>query len=528
VDDEAVIIRTARGAGALSAQSIITSLMGTAFFMMMARILSKAEMGIYNAVFLISTILSVASLLGMDFATMRYISYYNGKNDPLNKALTYRIVFTVAGLSACVVAGTLAAISVPLSEFLFGTREYAFYILIAAILVLTNAISLLLLNVLFGLQKYYHAAAYRVVAQGIRITISVMLLLWGLGILAVLMGWMAFYLVLIFASLPIFIDDFLGLKRHIQNVSSDPEVSVGKILHFSLPIVSYQVIVMLTSSLDQFILLKLANAQALGSYTVAVTAASIVSIIMVTPIVSTLLPGFSETMGRIGEEQVISSLKLATRYINLVFIPSCIGIAILSPPLVILLGGSKYLDAALPLTIISLGAITCGTSAAIAAAFLATGRTSDVFVAYITGSGIEMVSTMIFVPIWGTTGAALGRALMFTTIFAILMVLCLKRLRGAIDTRTSMKSLIASAVMTPAVYVIAVMTGYQLMMLPLYLLVGVCSYALPLLLMRTIEFSDIEFFCKVVPMGRIFLAIFEKYYYGNSAVSRILRKFIPR
>ena len=76
-----VFVRAARGAGALSAQNAINALLGLVFFMVFARVVSKAEMGAYGAVYLILSVLIIVGNFGLGFAASHFLPFYYGRNE---------------------------------------------------------------------------------------------------------------------------------------------------------------------------------------------------------------------------------------------------------------------------------------------------------------------------------------------------------------------------------------------------------------------------------------------------------------
>ena len=143
LDDE-VFIKAARGAGVLSIQSVVNSLLGLAFFMFFARVISKTEMGVYGAAFLVLSILVIVGNLGLVFTASRFPSYYQGRSEPYIILAVSKKILLLSLTSGMVLLAASFLLSKNLSLLLLGTFSYTLLFKIVAVAVFVNVVGLTL------------------------------------------------------------------------------------------------------------------------------------------------------------------------------------------------------------------------------------------------------------------------------------------------------------------------------------------------------------------------------------------------
>jgi len=528
--EEEVFIRAARGTGALSLQSIVNSLLGLAFFMVFARMVSKAEMGVYGAAFLVFSLLAIIGNLGLSFAATRFPPYYHGRHDAENVlASSKRILVLTLALSTA-----LLAASYPFTDFLstllFNTPSNSPLLKLVVAASAISVVGLTLDGLLRGLQKYASLAILRVASQVLRVAVSIGLLLLGFSVAAVFIGWISFYAALAALAALLAVKTLRELKKHSSsNPVDEPTIPFKALLTFSLPMMAYRLVTYLSNTVDQYIVLGYLGTKPLGVYTVVITASSSIILILIAPLTSTLIPSMSETYGKAGGEKLAEAFKLTTRYVSLIFIPACLGFTALTPLIIEILAGPTYAEAILPLAIISLGIAIYGYSAALLSALTALGKTSRVATAILLASLVEFTLCLFLVPALSVIGAALSRALTYTAMLGLLTALSHKLIDLSLDREALLKSGAASITMALIVSSAAWTTSYKLTLLPLYLALGALTYLLLLTLSRALTPIDAELLKKTLPKGQQIFKHLEKLAENSPLLKRTLLYWVsPR
>ena len=516
------ITRAARGSGILAAQSVLNALLGTGLFMYIARILTKEEMGVYGSVNLTYSLAVMIGILGLDYAASRFIPNFIGKGEFVCASLVTKRILVLSSISALVISIAYFISSGSLSEVMLGTKQFTPVFQVASFLVLSSILSSMFSAFIQGLQKFARLALFRLISQIVRVVVSVLLLMGGFGVIAVLAGGaiMAFTFTLL--ALPISLS---WIAKARNGFDPGPSLRTKNLLSFALPMLSYGLISYVLGSVDQFIVLGLIGVTALGVYTVAMTGAGFTSTILGAPLLVTLTPSMSEAHGQSGIENVAGILKLSSRYIALLFIPTTLGLATLSPLALLILAGDRYMEASLPMIILCLGVATSGFTTAITSALIAIGKTRVVMFITLFSSLIGLALSFVLTVPFGITGATSAKALMSLILLLLSIWLGSKVIPIAFDSKAIKGSLIASAVMAIGTYTIASSTGFSLLLLPLYLTLAFVIYSLSLSSMHILTLDDLELMIKMVLGGERIRERARKRLIRSKLLLKVLRRF---
>ncbi|OYT55949.1 MAG: hypothetical protein B6U77_00710 [Candidatus Hecatellales archaeon ex4484_218] len=521
--EEDILVRAARGTGALGSQNILTSILGLVFFMFFARIVSKTEMGVYGAVFLVYTILTYVGCLGLNFAASHFIPHFYGKNKIKKIHLTIKYILAISVISAGIICFIQIFFAENFSFLLFGTEKYGNLFWITAFAVLLTIIGLVFDGFLSGFQKFESLALFRLTSQILRVGVTIWLLLLGVGVAAVFMGWIVFYL--LFTVLAIFLILKTILKFKVEKDENDP-FQPKILVAFSLPMMVYQLVTYLSDSVDRFIVLEFLGTESLGIYTVTLMVVGTVIMIVVTSLLITLIPGLSEIHARTGLDKISNSIRISSRYIAMVFIPICLGLAVLSPLAIHILAGLTYWESILPLSIVCIGLSFYGFSATIISALAAIGKTLRVAVAVLLAALTEFGFCVFLIPLMGVVGAAVSRTLMYILMFGLLVFLTSKIVQINFDTSALWKSSVSAVIMASLLFPLAFYTKYSLILLPFYIIFGLIVYGLILIMLKTLNFKDLRFIAKIFPKGEILAEKALRIIKRSPKFSRFAKKFL--
>jgi O-antigen/teichoic acid export membrane protein len=462
---------------------------------------SETEIGVYGAVYQVYSILAWIGVLGLSYAASRYTSFYLSSKAYKNATQTAKIIIVIAVISSLAFFLVQFTLSDFLSILVFGSDAYSNLFKITSFVTLTTILSNSNSGFLQGLKKFKSLAISGFSSQIIRVIISILLLVAGMGLVAVFIGYFVFhslYFVLILISMvnPLF-------KKKSAFVENEKvSIAYKTILKFSIPMMIFQLMIYLTDSIDRFIVLNLIGVIPLGIYTVALTGAKSITVMLNVPIQATLMPGMSEIYATSGKEKLSRSLEISSRYISILFIPTCVGLAVLSPLALMILAGSKYLDAAIPLSIICLGLIIFGYSTIFISALATLKETTRIAVAMLLASFLEFGFTYLLTMYFGVFGAAVSRTIMNVFMLAFLIMLSYKLMRVSLDRSSIWKASFSSAIMAIILILMIYNLGYRLLLTPVYIIVGLVVYFSILFLLKGIIKKDAELFLRLIPGGK--------------------------
>jgi len=510
LEEKNLLVRTAKGATILSAQNFGNIVLGLIFFMVFARMVNKEEMGIYGTVYLFYMILTTIGILGLNSAASRFIAFFYGKGRIDNTIRTIKLILRISVISAFTFFFIQFIFSSFLSNLLFGTDIYSNLFKIASVATLFAILGFIVMGFLQGFQKFRALALFRFSSQIVRVVLSIILLFLGFGIVAVFVGYIVLHIIFILLALMSVYYFLSSDDTKINNVNYD-NVSVRKLLSFSIPVMIGTLLIYLSDSIDRFIVLNLLGVEALGIYTVALTAVMSLNLFLVVPLQTSVTPGMTEIYAKAGIDKVSKSIKTSSRYVSMVLTPACVGFGILSPLAIKILAGQKYLEAFVPMSILALGLAIYGYSVIMISALIALVKTSRIAMAISFTILCELSLTFLLVPFFGLAGAAIGRSLAYVILLGLLLFFSSRIMKINLDKSCIVKSIIASAVMGCILLLATYYGGHKIMLTPLYIVIGLIFYFCSLVALRGITVKDVQLLFNILPGGQKILMIIERF-----------------
>jgi O-antigen/teichoic acid export membrane protein len=233
-----------------------------------------------------------------------------------------------------------------------------------------------------------------------------------------------------------------------------------------------------------------------------------------TAIITALFPQLSELYAQQGLSSLKEAFRVSLRYLALIGFPMVVGLATLSKPIILIFAGQNYAEAWLPLTIICFAALPATLGVAIGPILLTLERTkvvSMITVASILFNVFASYGSLAYLEL-GLSGPALART--FSAIIAFgLSVFALKGVFSLdFDKEVLWKAALSSLFMAVIIFLLdfarqTVMSSSSqlfdigLFSLSLYMIIGVATYFLSLVALKTIKKYDIEMLHDYLPKG---------------------------
>jgi PST family polysaccharide transporter len=467
-------------------------------------------MGAYALLSFVLSFAQIFGVLSLQSAAVKYIAQYlaEGKAEKA-KAVAVRVL--QVGAVASVIA--FLALFVPaewISVLLFGVQDHAFMIRLLAACTIFAIFYVLSVGILQGLQRMRDVAFIGLSYSLIHTGVGVFLLFLGWRLQAVVVGWLAGWIITSIAAL-VLVAKNLG-------VTGTPH-SLRPLMSFSLPLYFSAGVGFFVAWIDQLLLVSYMSLlygttegqTILGIYYVAIRA-SVVPTLFSNALVVALFPSLSELYAQQGLNSLRDAFRVASRYSILVGFPLIIGLATLAYPVIILFGGWQYIDAAIPLIIISIAALVTTLGLAMNPILLTLERT-------VVASALSVVSValslflayLMVVPLnLGMIGAAWARTLTSILSFVLTFYVVSRHVPLSLDKEALWKASIASVFLVAAIVgldlirMILAPISYQFLvirlhLLPIYVLAGGLAYFYVLVRLRTIKKRDVDILEEYLP-----------------------------
>lgn len=367
----------------------------------MARTLGPQNMGVYSYAMWIVGTLGILANVGLPAALTKYVSEFMGSGDTatavrVGKRLLRIQLFVglgVAGLTACL---------------WFFKTPYRSIIVLAAVMILLQALQQGLLAALAGVQRFDRIAwisLYAALAQVTSVGIAALLHAGVMGMLWATLAGLALGTWLSYRAV-----DTLLLKRSATPQLSAPETTdvFLRIRKFSITISYILLVDTIVWQRSEVLFLKwYSTLPQIAFYALAFSIATKLSEVSAT-FSSTLLPLYSESYGRNGLKDVGQVYVKALKYLQIVMVFPCLLAAAICKPLVGLLYGPSYGPVVLPLQLLLVSLAI--TSIGVVGSPLLVGTEKQSFIAKFGTfvAVLNIVMDFIFIPRYGALGAAVA------------------------------------------------------------------------------------------------------------------------
>ncbi len=478
-------VDVARGATYLIANNIVTTVVSVAAFAIIARLISREEMGGLAVLLLIAAGMQFLAGLGVGSTATRFVASFEaaGEYEKMRRAGYECLVLN--GLCVLVLCVGIFFSADMLASFLFGSISRANLLRFLTLEIGAVGVSQSLGGILVGLRRFKEISLTQMATFVVRQALVVMFLEFGWGLSGILIGWgIGDSLTSIFYVF--YTRKFLG----------PPALGFGfaKLLRFSAPLFLGEGTSYVWGWFDRALLLPFVSLAQLGSYNVSVTAFGILNSLP-GAISGTLFPFYSQLYHDESKESQMVGLekavKTASRYVSFFTIPLSVGLAVTALPAATLLAGNNYADSAYPLAILSISLAVACQAKALGPIFIVIGKTVTSAVVTIASVLIPVIVGAVLIPYLGILGVSLARgsSLIISMILSILILRMILKIR--FDMKAYSYAWIASLVMAGAVLA-AQSLFYSKYLLPVYILLGGTVFMLAIRSLHAISREDLE------------------------------------
>jgi len=302
---------------------------------------------------------------------------------------------------------------------------------------------------------------------------------------------------LIFWSARILRSD-LPKRTEFSRSGSNQSLGYHALLKYSIPLGIAGIFYVLTTNVDLLVVGGDLNPTSLGVYNTVVTISNVLNFVLITPLVTTLLP---EASCRIRNPSDISNgMRLAIRFVALLVLPASLLVSALSPQLLELFsGGTKFQSGSEPLQIIAVFYVFFGVQFVIYSILQAKGNTVQVFViSAITAATIFGLSVAL-VPTLGLVGASIARSVSAIVGMAAAWYIAKDFLRSL--DRTEFYAKASIAVLIPFVMILGLTTfwSHSVWTIFPYSLLGALVFVACLHLLKVLNEEDRSFLESAMP-----------------------------
>ena len=378
------------------------------------------------------------------------------------------------------------------SQLLFGSSNYTHLIILMLIYTLSFSIITLCNSTLQALYLFGKMATVTLTFIIISRTTAVMLAALHMGLEGVLIGYIT-------GSITALITAIAFIRGKLPKTTRN--TSLKPILKFSLPLFLSNLTILVLNWADVIIVTATTSDYSLtGTYYIAISSISVLSILWI-PITTTIFPALSAKHGLKKPEDISSILKTSSRYLIYITLPSCLGLAVISPTALAFFYGPSYASAAIPLSILSIATVITALYSLFTTTLTAIGKTAQILKINIVLALSTVTTLIIIVPFLQTTGAALTR--LTTQIIGITLAFYIlqREISVKIDKEALWKSILASTATIPFLLILETISKNMPItrILIIEILTAASIYTLSLHILKALKTQDFELLRQALP-----------------------------
>jgi O-antigen/teichoic acid export membrane protein len=480
--------KIAKGAGIVLIGTIVSLLLGFIGRVVLIRFTTQCEYGIYSLAFTILSIFVVISTLGLGEGSTRYIAYFRGKGDKEN----VREVISSSIRIALAASIPLAAICFFASDFIsvniFHTTGLSIPLRIFSIAIPFSV----LLNVFIAIFRGFGRVDAKVYFEDILRPILFLLFLIAVVLFNLsFIGVFYAQILSVLVTCAVFAIYIMAKKSKLSTGAHGvSKLMARKLLSFSVPLLAVSTLTMVMVWTDTLMLGYFKTPDVVGLYSAAVTLAHLLSIV-INSVGFLFLPIMSLLYSKNQIEELKRSYAISTKWCFVGTLPLFF-IFFLFPDFVLnLLFGSRYLDAAILLQVLSLGFIFNSYFGLNYYTLITAGKSKFLMQCFLISGVINIVLNMTLIPAFGAVGAAIASATSFGLVEVIMTVKLYMASGIHPFTKTYVKLTILSILIILIFYATKNIFNATFLTLPIFFSLFLLIYCLSILFTKAIDEEDI-------------------------------------
>lgn len=409
-DDEHIssLTQIIRGAGIVFFGLILGKIIGFFYTMIVARI-GTEQFGLLNLGLSVVSLAATFSLLGFDSGILRYIPYYQGKNDKSRIKGTLISSLKICFLLSIFFSAVTFIFASNIAISFFHNEKFIPILRIFALTIPFSVVTTLLLASFRAFRRVeYQVGLNEIAEKVIRLLTTSLLVYFGLGVIG------AAYSYLISAFL-VCILSILILEKRVFPISDKTIKSaphLRELANYSFPVMFAVIMVFLIVWTDTLMLGYFRTASEVGIYNAAHSTAALI-FILPAGIISLFLPIVMGFYSRRKYNQIKKFHRTISRWIFFFNFPVFLAMALFSGQIIKIVFGQEYTEAALPLTILVFGYILYSLAYTSNNILSMVKKTRLILFITIILAGSNVLLNILLIPPYGVNGASVATSISY-------------------------------------------------------------------------------------------------------------------
>jgi O-antigen/teichoic acid export membrane protein len=508
--------KIAKGAVLVFIGTGIGMLLGFVSRIMVARYVTQSEFGIYSLASVLLNVFATISLLGLATGTTRQVAFYRGKEDESKVRGVVLSSINIAAISSIFFSIVLFLTSNLISVKLFHSPELTTPLRVFCIAIPFSVLIETFTSIFRGFERAEpNVYFYQILRNASFLLLLLVVILLNLAFMGVIWAFVA-SVVLTFAAFTVYAarKPPLVLKKERHAPISQ---MAKELLLFSLPLLGVIMFYLSVTWLDTLMLGYFMLPSDVGLYNAAQSLTSLFPMVLQAA-TFIYFPLMSQLSAKNQSEDVKRSYTVLTKWIFMATLPIFLIFVLFPEATLNILFGSRYIEAAFALRILSLGFFIQTILGASSATLAAMGHVRFIMWSVLISFIANVALAIMLIPPWGIVGAATATASAFAVTFGLLSARLYSLSKIHPFSKNFLKPAIASVALVLVIYALVknLVSVIPFWLLPVLLILFLGVYALSVLLTRSFGKEDIM----------MLLTIERKLGINLTAIKRILRRFV--
>ena len=461
--------------GVVGIANVLISISGLIFIPIITKSFSTGDYGVWAQVNTFVSLVPNFVNLGLPYTMVRFLAAEKDKN--VIKQSFYSMMLFVF-VSTIVASVIFLVLSNQIAGALFDGSMQIMYIVI--VMSFFACLDLMLLSYFRTFQQIKLYSTFLVLETYIGVVFSILFTWMHQPIEVVVLGRL-FGFLFVFIAMGILIVRDLGFTTKLKSLKDE--------LKFAIPTVPNNVSSWVVDSSDKFVIGIFLGSAAVGCYAPGYSLGNII-LMFLTPF-AVLLPAVLPEYYEKGDMDTVNTfLTYSMKYYLLITIPACVGLSLLSKPLLYILTTTIIADSGFMITpLVALGAMFMGIYGIVNNIIILEKRTTILARIWIIVAVLNIVLNVFSVPYLGIYGAGLATLACYFFAFAVTLIYCKRYARLPFDYKSIIKIVIASAIM--GIFV-KIADPYGIFNMLIVIAIAVVIYFAVLLLLKGIDKKEIN------------------------------------
>lgn len=376
----------------LAATEVLIKLLGISTTIIVARLLGPDDFGLLSFAYVVANVFLVLPDFGFNRLTVREVARREGRAS--------RFLHHITAIKGVLYFPALLACALFIFFSFDDWRERLAFVLLVFLVEVVRQHMVFFCSFFRAIQQMEWEALVRSSLAVLSLALSVPILLLGFGLYGLM--WVRLLVTAFCIGLAIYLLRKFGLR--LVRLSWR---YVKRLLLMASPLALFTLCIMIYMQINVLILGVAKDDAEVGFYYIAATIVGPLNIIS-DAIAESSLPQLSRYWSERNLTAFHNTIRKAFRYLLLLALPLAAGLIVLAKAGVVLLFGEDYLPSVAALIVLGFSLIPDFLNTVLSATLISMDKERTTLLATVLGAVAAVVSGLIFIPLWGATGAAVA------------------------------------------------------------------------------------------------------------------------